>query len=57
MVAQHAIIYIEFLQMVKIANYINITVINYTNNVILYNINIIIIITWLEQFGCSIRLP
>ena len=41
MVAPHAIIYIEFLQMVKIANYINITVINYNNNVILYIILIL----------------
>ena len=43
MVAPHAIIFIEFQQMVKIANNINITVIKfYNNNVILYNINIIV---------------
>ena len=39
MVAPHAIIFIEFLQMVKIENYINTTVIIIT----LYNINIVIV--------------
>ena len=38
MVAPHAIIFMEFLQMVKIENYI----IKLYNNVILYNINIIL---------------
>ena len=44
MVAPHAIIFIEFLKMVKIGNYINTTVNcnNYYNNEILYNINIIV---------------
>ena len=41
MVAPHAIIFIEFLQLVKITNYINTTVI-ITTNIILYNINIIV---------------
>ena len=43
MVAPHAVIFIEFQQMVQIANNINISVIKfYNNNVILYNINIIV---------------
>ena len=41
MVAPDAIIFIEFLQMVKTANYINTTVIIITS-IILYNINIIV---------------
>ena len=41
MVAHMQIIFIEFLLMVKIANYINITN-NYNNNLMLYNINIIV---------------
>ena len=36
MVAPHAIIVIEFLQMAKIANYVNTNCNNYNNNVILY---------------------
>ena len=45
MVAPHAIIFIEFLQMVKIANYMLIQLSycnNYNNNVMLHNINIIV---------------
>ena len=42
MVALHAVIFIEFPQMVKIVNYVNTTVIVRHNNVILYNINIIV---------------
>ena len=43
MVALLTTIFIEFLQMAKIANYLNATVIIYTNNVIVYNINIIVL--------------